>query len=299
MVANQSRHTMQFSDLAWESHVPQLPQAWMVGQYLERYKAQYLAGQTNFELNLNSRVIRAAQKDGGWNVVVEAGGKTEASQFDHLLVASGYFGKPIIPAALSEKASIPVIHSSQYRDLKSLLSKGKANGGKILVVGGQMSGVEIAGTIASHLSSEVNAPDLSSIPNIDKYSIHHVTQRPVYVFPLHTALEVWNLPTFCGSIANENHSQCKKRLLSYRWTFPPATAIRGHFLSPIFKDTLLKMRPRYFTASFKQHWAPTRTAFRRYSAQVLTTCRNRRISPLATGTVILSDQALYLSRMAK
>jgi cation diffusion facilitator CzcD-associated flavoprotein CzcO len=196
MVTNQSRHTMQLSDLAWEPHVPQLPQAWMVGQYLERYNAQYLAGRSDFELNLNSHVTSASQKDGGWSVVIEADGKKETSQYDYLLVASGYFGKPNVPAALSEEASIPVIHSSQYRDLKSLLSNGSPNGGKILVVGGQMSGVEIAGTVATHLSSEVNSPDASSIPNVDKYSIQHVIQRPVYVFPLHTALEVWNPDKF-------------------------------------------------------------------------------------------------------
>ncbi len=193
MVANQSRHTMQFSDLAWEPNVPQLPPAWMVGQYLERYTAQYLSGHPDFELKLQSRITKATQKSGGgggWDVVVEAGGEQTTRQFDHLLVASGYFGKPIVPTALCEKSSVPVIHSSQYRDLRGLLTKGKANGGKILIVGGQMSGVEIAATIASHLSSEINSPDASSIPNIEEFSIHHVIQRPIWVFPLHTALEV-------------------------------------------------------------------------------------------------------------
>jgi hypothetical protein len=60
-------------------------------------------------------------------------------------------------------------------------------------VGGQMSGVEIAGTIASHLSSAAHSPSQSGIPNIGEYSIHHVIQRPVWVMPLHLTPNVCNV----------------------------------------------------------------------------------------------------------
>lgn len=180
---------MHFSDLAWDDSIPQVPQAWMVGQYLQRYVAKYLTNRPDFELRLNTRVTCTEQRDDGWKVTVQSDKGEEMTQFNRLIVASGYFGEPIVSASLREKADVPVIHSSQYRDLQSLLKR-SSKGGKILVVGGQMSGVEIAATISSHLSNEINSPNKSSIPNIDKYSITHASPRQPWVIPLHTSPEV-------------------------------------------------------------------------------------------------------------
>lgn len=190
MWANQSRHTMQFSELAWEDSDPQLPQGWMVGKYLHRYLERFLKSNKDFELKLGTRVESAERPEGssnGWVVNTKSGAGTESKKFDYLLVASGFFGKPIIPESLEKQTAIPVVHSSHYRDVKSLLGEGRPGGGKILVVGGQMSGVEIAGTIGAHLSSEANSPDPSRITDIDKYSMNHVIQRPIWVFPLYTS----------------------------------------------------------------------------------------------------------------
>ncbi|KAL7942580.1 hypothetical protein V8C42DRAFT_148509 [Trichoderma barbatum] len=199
MVANQSRHTVQFSDLAWEDDAPQFPRAWQVGKYLEQYQSRYLSGNPDYELQLKSRVAKVEKRsDGsqGWKVHIQSGESEEARDFDYLVIASGYFGKPIIPECFTNaKTSVPIIHSSQYRDLKGLLGKGNEKGGKILIVGGQMSGVEIAGTIASHLSSAINSPEESDITGIDKYSIYHAIQRPIWVFPLFTTPE----PTFTAA----------------------------------------------------------------------------------------------------
>ncbi|ODA77823.1 hypothetical protein RJ55_06425 [Drechmeria coniospora] len=193
MITNQSRHTMHFSDLAWERDAPQLPRAWMIGKYLERYMNRHLTGQAGFDLQLRTRVVGAEpaiamEGNPGWHVRLrmEEGEKTE--RFDYLLVASGHFGKPMIPECLARPSLIPVIHSSRYRDLKDLLVKATGKG-KILVVGGQMSGVEIAATIASHLSSAAHAPGEADIPHVDRYTVHHVLQRPVWVFPHFTTPE--------------------------------------------------------------------------------------------------------------
>ncbi|KAF7549603.1 hypothetical protein G7Z17_g6265 [Cylindrodendrum hubeiense] len=190
MQANQSRHTVQFNELAWDDADPQLPQAWMIGRYLERYLEQFLTGNSDFELKLGKRITRAERpgdSTDGWSISIGSKPEAETRHFDYLLVASGFFGKPIIPESLSKESSIPVIHSSQYRDLDGLLGKGQPGGGKILVVGGQMSGVEIAGTIGAHLSSATNSPEASPIQDIDKYRIHNVIQRPTWVFPLYTS----------------------------------------------------------------------------------------------------------------
>lgn len=193
MMANQSKHTVHFSDLAWEDDAPQFPLGWQVGRYLGRYVERYLAGREDFELRLKTKVVQATPKDDGWDVVLRAEGEEDkTTTFDYLLVASGFFGKPIVPEGLQAPSSIPIIHSSAYRDLKGLLGKGKPGGGKILVVGGQMSGVEIAGTIGTHLSAAMNSLEPSEITGIEEYSIHHVVQRPIWVFPLFTSPEVWH-----------------------------------------------------------------------------------------------------------
>ncbi|TPX08828.1 uncharacterized protein E0L32_009768 [Thyridium curvatum] len=202
MRANQSRHTVQFSDLAWDAADPQFPPAWQVGRYLSRYAERYLltaaaGAAAAAAIRLGCRVETAepvvpGDSARGWRVTVRdvAEDRVEdAGVFDYLVVASGFFSKPMIPAelSLSPAAEVPVIHSSRYRDLEGLLEKASGQGGKIVIAGGQMSGVEIAGTIATHLSSAVNSPGTPSIPNADKYTIHHIIQRPSWTFPLLTS----------------------------------------------------------------------------------------------------------------
>ncbi|KAK7752555.1 hypothetical protein SLS62_005523 [Diatrype stigma] len=191
MVANQSKHTVQFSDLAWDELDPQMPRAWQVGQYLERYLKKYLA---DVDIRLGHKVVHTELQNGGsWRVRTESDqGGEETSVFDYLLVGTGFFGKPIWPDYIPQEADVPIIHSSKYRDLKTLLAgrKEKDRGGKILVVGGQMSGIEIAGTIATHLSSAVHSPGEKEIAAPEKYSVHHVAHRPAWVFPLFTSPKI-------------------------------------------------------------------------------------------------------------
>lgn len=196
MVANQSRHTVQFSDLAWEQDAPQMPKAWQVGQYLQRYLRKYCSfEEERFRLRLGWKVENAEPIGEGqartWRVTAKsADGVVDETEYDYLLIASGFFGKPHIPDIpgldLESARNIPVIHSSRYRDIQSLLPNAEGKSGKILVVGGQMSGVEIAGTIASHLASTANTPGPNKVPGACQFTVHHVIQRPTWVFPLFT-----------------------------------------------------------------------------------------------------------------
>ncbi|KAI2619522.1 FAD/NAD(P)-binding domain-containing protein [Hypomontagnella submonticulosa] len=184
MVTNQSRHTVQFSDLAWQDTDPQFPRAWQVGRYLERYLHEYGGA----DIRLGHKVTKAdLQDDGSWKVTIQSDTGSETATFDYLLVGTGFFGKPIWPDQIPKEADIPIIHSSKYRDLKSFLAKSNNRGGKILIVGGQMSGVEIAATIATHLSSAINSPGEKIVDSPEKYSIHHIVHRPSWVFPLFTS----------------------------------------------------------------------------------------------------------------
>nr|CAE81933.1 conserved hypothetical protein [Neurospora crassa] len=185
MVANQSKHTVQFSDLAWPDDAPEFPRAWHIGRYLEAYHDRYCR---DAKIHLGQRVVHSEllqPSDQGvegakWKVrTCSQDGQQLDHLFDYLLVASGFFGKPVIPPPVAASGDIPVVHSSQYRTLTALLEQTKGVGRKIVVVGGQMSGVEIAGTVATHLSSALHAPGASPLQHLDQYSIHHISQRPV------------------------------------------------------------------------------------------------------------------------
>ncbi|KAI1759333.1 FAD/NAD(P)-binding domain-containing protein [Hypoxylon sp. FL1150] len=184
MVANQSKHTVQFSDLAWLDSDPEFPRAWQVGQYLERYLASYGGA----DIRLGHRVVKTELQDGGtWKVQTQSSKGSDTELFDYLLVSTGFFGKPTWPDYIPKEADVPIIHSSKYRDIKSLLGTSNRRGSKILIVGGQMSGIETAATVATHLSSAVHSPGEKVIEEPEKYSIQHVIHRPSWVFPLFTS----------------------------------------------------------------------------------------------------------------
>ena len=260
MVANQSKHTVQFSDLAWEEDDPEFPRAWQVGRYLQRYLERYCQGAT---LRLGTRVdkveiLPSSIKDGEgpkWKVSVSHNGKQERHAFDYLLVASGYFGAMTMFPEAAEEPEVPVIHSSRYRDLASLLaSRPHSKGGKILVVGGQMSGVEIAGTIATHLSSAVHSPGTSPIPYPETYSVHHLTQKPVWVFPLYTTPKVSYPPDLRPIMfmpANRYYSPTYPRLPSSRWICPRTTWPTGPNPWSTPRATFPKRRPSPSTPSLR------------------------------------------------
>ncbi|KAI0817261.1 hypothetical protein GGR55DRAFT_673099 [Xylaria sp. FL0064] len=186
MVANQSKHTVQFSDFAWRDSDPDFPRAWQIGRYLERYLKEYGGA----DIRLGHRVVKAELQDGGsWKVQTDSEKGLQTSIFDYLLVATGFFGSPLWPEGIPREGEVPIIHSSKYRDIESLLSKAKDSGDKILVVGGQMSGVEIAGTIATHLSSLIHSPGHKAIQNPERFMIHHITPRPAWTVPLFTSVK--------------------------------------------------------------------------------------------------------------
>ncbi|CAK7227605.1 hypothetical protein SBRCBS47491_006627 [Sporothrix bragantina] len=202
MLANQSRHTVQLSGVAWDDDAPTFPRAWQIGAYLERYYQRYLRGPQeagDLTLQLGRRVVRAEPIDGGkggWHVWTQESGAdvSDAGVFDYLAVASGFFGSPSVPEAFvnaikqdgaaEAPTSVPTVHTSAYRDLDTLFGGKVPSSGKIVVAGGQFSGVEIAATIAGHLSNKEHAPGGKTSSTL---SVHHIVQQPFWVFPLHTS----------------------------------------------------------------------------------------------------------------
>ena len=96
------------------------------------------------------------------------GGQSERAEFDHLIIACGFFSKPYLPS-IPGLNTFPgtIMHSSTYTD-PSVFS-----GKHVAIIGGSLSSAEVAGDIA-HLAA----------------SVHHVTTRPLYVFPKYIPLDV-------------------------------------------------------------------------------------------------------------
>ncbi|KAI2900494.1 hypothetical protein CBS76997_1283 [Aspergillus niger] len=201
---NLSRFTVAFSDLAWESVIGEgelsmFPQARQVGQYLEKYTNLYIPKGV---LRLGKEVVKTVRETDGlrarWTVQwtsrsIDANGiecngpEMESEEFDYLVVTSGYFAKahfPDIPglAGVADR----VVHSSEVQtidDVQQLLERTGSSGGKLVVIGGSMSGVEAASTVALHLSTMDYKPPV--IQSGRDYEVHHISSRPFWTIPTH------------------------------------------------------------------------------------------------------------------
>ncbi|KAE8549477.1 hypothetical protein EYB25_007999 [Talaromyces marneffei] len=197
MRTNLSRFTVSFSDHSWNeenqsnegNEEDMFPQAWKVGEYLKSYANRFLPREA---LRLSSRVrsTRRNQNDndntpmmGKWTVEWTDqrhtdGEKHLSESFDYLVVASGYFSRPYIPSitGLDEFPKDRIIHSSSLRSNSQILDSLGEDDGKILVVGGSMSGAEAATSIALDLSSTRKDSKTTR-------SVHHITTRPFWAVP--------------------------------------------------------------------------------------------------------------------
>ena len=199
MRTNLSRYTVAFSDLAWESviedsaEIPMFPQAWQVGRYLEKYTERFLPRGV---VRLGERVVRTTRAtedddvEGWWTVewVTDTQEQqVKSEQFDFLVVASGYFSSPHIPdIAGLHKLENRTIHSSSLhdaRDIQHLLQEPDMTTGKVVVIGGSMSGAEAASTLALHLSS-------TSLQSRANYQVHHICTRPFWTVPTYLPHEI-------------------------------------------------------------------------------------------------------------
>ncbi|RAK97122.1 uncharacterized protein BO80DRAFT_468030 [Aspergillus ibericus CBS 121593] len=199
---NLSRFTVAFSDLAWESVVGEeelsmFPQARQVGMYLEKYAGLYIPKGV---LRLGKEVVRTVREvdgvGGRWTVqwvskrvdgdgVLCEGSEVESEQFDYLVVTSGYFAKahfPDIPglASVADK----VVHSSEVQTtngVQQLLERTGSKGGKVVVIGGSMSGVEAASTVALNLSTMDFRPPV--VQSGREFEVHHICSRPFWTVP--------------------------------------------------------------------------------------------------------------------
>lgn len=193
MKTNLSRFTVAFADLSWSSvdlsdpvtgsapgTPPMFPKAWQVGRYLEAYK-------TKFGLDSNifckRRVVKAwiLEDSKTWQIVSEDTVTKERSTgtFDHLIVASGFFdkeGRSFDPSSTKKPRNLQ--HSSKFRDISALTE----TSGKIVVIGGGISGSEAAAQAAFQISSARFSPGKAKSVHADS-KVYHILNRPLYALP--------------------------------------------------------------------------------------------------------------------
>jgi len=200
---NLSKFTVGFSDLSWESvrlngestdnDALIFPRAWQVNRYLEAYRAKFIPdGTIQYGHEVTATVRRMQLAVGAkehWMVSVkDKHGVEQEKQFDHLVVASGFFSTPrplqqTVCAGL-ETLPIKAIHSSRFRNLNDLFPESVSPAGKtILIIGGGNSSGEVAAAVASHLSNAQWAPDHDLQQKFAGCKIIHVTPRPLYGLP--------------------------------------------------------------------------------------------------------------------
>ncbi|KAL6231418.1 hypothetical protein BDW75DRAFT_220330 [Aspergillus navahoensis] len=205
MRTNLSRFSVAFSDLAWETalgdDVPMFPCAWEVRKYLEKYAETYIPKEC---LKLGKKVLNVvrggkrirANEWAGWEVSwvddceceeaifrgLEAP-RIQKEEFDFLVVASGHFGTPHIPLIPGLEFIPNTVHSSELQspeDINRLFEVSPKNG-KLVVIGGSMSGVEAATSLALHLSSLSFSPGSTTQEN--NYEVWHVGTGPYWALP--------------------------------------------------------------------------------------------------------------------
>jgi hypothetical protein len=165
------------SERVEEPQPPLFPKAWEVGRYLQVYADTFVGSSIT---KLNRRVHRAHIIDDKWVVVSHdwSAGERFFDTFDFLIVASGFFGKPVSGIKPAETATtISTTHSSKFRAVADLGAKP----GKLVVVGGGISGTEAAATAAFQLSSAKHSPGPK--PEWSSTVVYHVFDRPFYTLP--------------------------------------------------------------------------------------------------------------------
>jgi hypothetical protein len=194
MRTNLSRFTVAFSDLSWSSvdlsipgaetisHLtpPMFPKAWQVGRYLSAYAQKF---GVDDKILYNKRITQARPSEDlkRWEVTsVDSVTEEQSSHtYDYLIVASGFFSQPAQSFhSTSRVKSENFQHASQFRTLSSLTN----DAGKIVVIGGGISGSEAAAQAAFQVSSAQHSPGESK-PAHANSKIYHIFNRPFYCLP--------------------------------------------------------------------------------------------------------------------
>ncbi|KAF2651046.1 FAD/NAD(P)-binding domain-containing protein [Lophiostoma macrostomum CBS 122681] len=215
MRTNQTKYTMSFSDLSWDSvdlggrPAPMFPKASQVIEYLRAYQKKHIPEDL---VKFNTEVVAAKQiPEDSTGVWLSTGAATLRWKlhtrthrgnvklfethltFDYLIAAPGAFSYPNeFPCEAEEgllaNPPIPIVHSARYRVLNDIVSEQVSPASikkRILIVGGSHSGSDIASLIALQLSDASHGPaaDEQRQKLAEAYEVIHVTSRDTFALP--------------------------------------------------------------------------------------------------------------------
>lgn len=147
MHTNTSRATTVFSDLPHEAGTEMFPKATDIEAYLHRYTETF---NLTPHIHLHHRVTQVNQTAGGFEVQVDTNGTTRKFFAPKLVVASGRYNQPEMPAITGlDSFTGKAIHAFDFDD------PARFSGQKILTLGNSISGLEIAAELAKDPSNEV------------------------------------------------------------------------------------------------------------------------------------------------
>lgn len=177
MQTNLSRYGCTFSDLAWPDEADVFPVATEMGGYLEAYRKRYIPDEM---LRLGCSVTSITKEEGQkWKVswTAEEGTVQEQGEYDFLALCTGFYSEPFVPPIPVSNFSGTFMHTSSYKWPHPSLEGKK----KIVVVGGSLSGVEMAAELALRVSS---------LPEHTRNEIQliHLFARPFWTIPRHFPL---------------------------------------------------------------------------------------------------------------
>ncbi|SQD97617.1 conserved hypothetical protein [Parafrankia sp. Ea1.12] len=156
LTTNISRFTCSLSDYPWPAGTPEFPRSAAVAEYLKSYARDFDADRA---IRFGCRVTGVERVSGRWRVAFSEGGCARAEVFDALVVATGFFGRPVFPRVSGGFDGLS-IHSGAYR------GPAEFRGRRVVVVGMAFSGAEIAAELAR-----------------DGAAVTAVTPRPFWLVP--------------------------------------------------------------------------------------------------------------------
>lgn len=141
-----SKMSFPFSDFAPDPSMSEFISIDEMQTYLDGYASHY--GLTN-RIRYRNEVNRVAKVDGRWIVNADSPAGGSSDEFDSVIVATGELWRPLMPRTSGHARRSRIVSAKQYRDPAAF------RGLKTLVVGGGVSGADIAAELSA-TASEVD-----------------------------------------------------------------------------------------------------------------------------------------------
>lgn len=170
---NLSKYTCVFSDHLWPLESPPFPTRQELNQYLVDYSSSHLQEQCSFRMGCTvtgvkrrgSETTTAATTPFTQPFQVEwttTEGTLETEEFDGVIVATGFFAEPWVPAGMQQQN---VLHSSEYRSPNDFTNQ------TVAVCGASFSALEIAADVRKQAKKVISI--LPRIPYVVPRFVRH------------------------------------------------------------------------------------------------------------------------------